>query len=98
MNPTLKGIVKQELQKLLDVGFIYPILDSEWISPLVIVPKNIGKWSICVDYMELNKDTRKDHFPLPFNDQVLYVLVGNKYLSFLYGFSGYNLIQINIED
>eukprot|EP00253_Pinus_taeda_P034036 PITA_34036 len=39
MNPTLKDIVKEELQKLLDAGFIYPISDSEWVSPLVPVPK-----------------------------------------------------------
>ena len=30
MNPALKDIVKEELQKLLDAGFIYPISDSEW--------------------------------------------------------------------
>jgi hypothetical protein len=44
MNPTLKDIVKIELQKLLDVDFIYPISDSQWVSPLVIVPKKGGKW------------------------------------------------------
>eukprot|EP00253_Pinus_taeda_P004092 PITA_04092 len=39
MNPTLKDIVKEELQKLLDARFIYPISDNEWVSPLVLVPK-----------------------------------------------------------
>eukprot|EP00253_Pinus_taeda_P022003 PITA_22003 len=65
MNPALKDIVKEELQKLLDARFIYPISDSEWVSPLVLVPKKNGKWRICVDYRELNKATKKDHFPLP---------------------------------
>ena len=41
MNPTLKDIVKEGLLKLLDAGFIYPISDSEWMSPLVLVPKKI---------------------------------------------------------
>ena len=68
MNPTLKDIVKEEVQKLLDAGFIYSISDSEWVSPLVFVPKKNGKWRICVDYRELKKATKKDHFPLPFID------------------------------
>ena len=32
LNPHLKDIVKDELQKLLDVNFIYPISDSKWVS------------------------------------------------------------------
>ena len=66
MNPALKDIVKEELQKLLTVGFIYPISDSKWVSPLVVVPNKVtGKWCICVDFRELNKATLKDSFPLP---------------------------------
>jgi len=98
MNPTLKDIVKEELQKLLDVGFIYPISDSEWVSPLVLVPKKNGKWRIYVDYQELNKATKKDHFPLPFIDQVLDGLVGKTFFSFLDGFNRYNQIQIISKD
>ena len=72
MNPTLKDIVKEELQNLLTPGFIYPIFDSKWLSPLVVVPnKFIGKWRICVDFRELNKSTLKYYFTLPFIDQVL---------------------------
>lgn len=98
MNPTLKDIVKEELQKLLDAGLIYPISDSEWVSPLVLVPKKNGKWRICVDYKELNKATKKYHFPLPFIDQVLDGLAGKFFSSFLDGFKGYNQIQINPKD
>jgi hypothetical protein len=39
MNPIVKDIVKDELQKLLRIKFIYLISDSEWVSPLVLVPK-----------------------------------------------------------
>ena len=98
INPALRDIVKNELQKLLNAGFIYPILDSQWVSPLVIVLKKGGKWCVFEDYGELNLATKKDHFPLPFVDQVLDNLVGKKYFSFLDGFSGYNQIQIALED
>jgi len=98
MNPALKYIVKEELQKLLDVGFIYPISDSEWVPPLVLVPKKNGRWRIFVNYRELNKATKKDHFPLPFIDQVLDGFAGKKFFSFLDGFSEYNQIQISPED
>ena len=90
MNPMLQDIVREVLQKLLRVNFIYPISDSQWVSPLVIVPKKNGKWRICVDYRQLNKATLKGYFPLPFIDQVLDTLAGKSSFSFLDGFSGYN--------
>ena len=69
MNLILKDFVKEELQKLLNVGFIYPISDSKWVSPLVVVPKKVTwKWRMCVDFRELNKANLKDYFPLPFID------------------------------
>lgn len=98
LNPHLKDIVKAELQNFLYVNFIYPVSDSKWVSPLVAVPKKNGKWRIFVDYRELNKETQKDHFPLPFIDQVLDSLAGNKFFSLLNGFNGYNQIHITSED
>jgi len=98
VNSTLKDIVKIEIEKLLKVKFIFPILDSRWVSPLVIVPKKNEKWRVYVDYRALNKATHRDHFPLPFIDQVLDNLAEKKYFSFLDGFSGYNQIQIAKED
>jgi hypothetical protein len=71
MNPTLKEIVKEELHKMISLNFIYPIYVNQWVSPLIIVPKNNGKWRICFDYMEFKEATHEDHFPLPFIDQVL---------------------------
>ena len=78
MNPILKEIVKEELQKLLKAGAIYRIFDSQWVSPLLVVLKKNGKWIIYVDYGELNKATHKDYFPLPFIDQVLDALAEKK--------------------
>ena len=66
MNPALKEVVKEELQKLLNANFIYSLSNSYWVSPPMIFPKKNDKWRVCVDYRELNKAIQKDHFPLPF--------------------------------
>jgi hypothetical protein len=112
----MKEVVKKEVLKLLDVGIIYPISDSQWVSPVQVVQKKSGitvvknedeeliptiittGCSVCIDYRRLNKVTRKDHFPLPFIDQMLERLVGHSYYCFLVGYSGYNQIAIAPED
>ncbi|GJW70032.1 reverse transcriptase domain-containing protein, partial [Tanacetum coccineum] len=55
-------------------------------------------WRVCIDYRKLNEATRKDHFPLPFMDQMLERLAGNEYYCFLDGFSGYFQIPIVLKD
>ncbi|MCO5607743.1 hypothetical protein L7F22_061943 [Adiantum nelumboides] len=57
-------------------SFIYPIDDSDWVSPVVVTPKKNGKWQVCVDYKPLNAPTKKDHFPLPFQDEILNEVIG----------------------
>ena len=53
---------------------------------------------VCIDYRRLNAATKKDHFPLPFIDQMLERLAGHKYYCFLDGYSGYNQIPVAPED
>nr|GEX92935.1 DNA-directed DNA polymerase [Tanacetum cinerariifolium] len=55
-------------------------------------------WRVCIDYRKLNEATRKDHFPLPFMDQMLERLAGNEYYCFLDGFSGYFHVPIDPKD
>nr|GEU59382.1 reverse transcriptase domain-containing protein [Tanacetum cinerariifolium] len=55
-------------------------------------------WRVCIDFRKLNDATRKDHFPLPFMDQMLERLAGNEFYCFLDGFSGYFQILINPPD
>nr|GEW68987.1 DNA-directed DNA polymerase [Tanacetum cinerariifolium] len=47
-------------------------------------------WRVCIDYRKLNEATRKDHFPLPFMDQMLERLIGNEFYCFLDGFSDWD--------
>ena len=55
-------------------------------------------WRACIDYRKLNAGTRKDHFPLPFMDQILERVAGHEFYYFLDGYSGYNQIEIALED
>ncbi|CAN6583757.1 unnamed protein product [Malus baccata var. baccata] len=64
-----------------------------------LVPQRIQTgWRVCIDYRKLNAATRKDHFPLPFIDQMLERLAGYAFYCFLDGYSGYNQIVITPED
>jgi hypothetical protein len=89
LNNAMREVVKKEVLKLLKAGVIYPISNSEWVSPVQLVPKKGGMTVICneknqlipqrtvtgcwmcIGYRKLNKATRKDHFPLPFIDDML---------------------------
>jgi hypothetical protein len=93
-------VVKEEILKLLAAEIIYPISDSEWVSPIHVVPKKGGMtveeneagqqipirkvtgWRMCTDFRKLNKATKKDHFPLPFIDQMLERLAGHEYFCY----------------
>ncbi|WKA10600.1 hypothetical protein VitviT2T_028165 [Vitis vinifera] len=55
-------------------------------------------WRVCIDYRKLNVVTRKDHFPLPFIDQVLERVSGHPFYCFLDGYSEYFQIEIDVED
>ncbi|GJX44180.1 reverse transcriptase domain-containing protein [Tanacetum coccineum] len=87
VNPKNHEVIKKEVIKLLDAGLIYPI-----VRGLVI------GWRVFIDYRKLNDATRKDHFSLPFMDQMLECLARNEYYCFLDGFSGYFQIPIDPQD
>ncbi|KAK9046300.1 hypothetical protein V6N11_052192 [Hibiscus sabdariffa] len=109
-------VVKKEIQKLLDADIIYPISDSDWVSPIHVVTKKTGVtvvenpqgkliptrvqngWRVCIDYRKLNSLTRKDHFLLPFIDQLIERLAGKTHYCCLDGFSGFFQIPVALED
>ncbi|GJX59650.1 hypothetical protein Tco_0291040 [Tanacetum coccineum] len=64
----------------------------------LIPSRTVIGWRVCIDYRKLNDATRKDHFPLPFIDQMLERLCGNEYYYFLNGFLGFFQILIAPKD
>ena len=85
----MREVVRTKIIKLLEIGIIYPIADSRWVSHVHCVPKKGGpavvpndknelipqrivtSYRIVIDFIKLNKETRKDHYPLPFIFQML---------------------------
>jgi hypothetical protein len=64
-----------------------------------LVPTRVQSgWRVCIDYRKLNAATRKDHFPLPFIDQMVERLAGHEYYCFLDGYSRYNQVLVDPED
>nr|GEV26287.1 reverse transcriptase domain-containing protein [Tanacetum cinerariifolium] len=53
--------------------------ENNELIPMILV----SGWRVCIDYRKLNDATRKDHFLLPFMDQMLERLVGNEFYCFL---------------
>nr|GEZ09069.1 DNA-directed DNA polymerase [Tanacetum cinerariifolium] len=64
----------------------------------LIPTRLVTGWRVYIDYRKLNDATRKDHFPLPFIDQMLERLAGNEFYCFLDGFLGYFQILIDPQD
>nr|GEW62317.1 reverse transcriptase domain-containing protein [Tanacetum cinerariifolium] len=77
---------------------IHEVIKKENEENELIPTRLVTGWRVCIDYQKLNDATRKDHFPLPFMNQMLEKLAGNKYYCFLDGFSGYFQIPINTQD
>nr|GFB98044.1 reverse transcriptase domain-containing protein [Tanacetum cinerariifolium] len=88
---------KEEL-KACEAKTIKSSIDEPPEENELIPTRLVTGWRVCIDYRKLNEATRKDHFPLPFIDQMLERLAGNEYYCFLDGFSGYFQIPIDPRD
>nr|GFA57350.1 retrovirus-related Pol polyprotein from transposon 17.6 [Tanacetum cinerariifolium] len=88
-NPKIYDVIKKEVEKLLDVGLIYPISNSPWVSLLHCVPKKCGFTVVENEENELIPTRLVTRW------RMLERLAGNEYYCFLYGFSGYFQIPID---
>ncbi|CAA6661361.1 unnamed protein product [Spirodela intermedia] len=103
LNPKVWEAVKEEILKWLNAEIIYPYRIASGVTVTVNdkgeeIQTRLQKWRVCIDYRKLNAATKKDHFPLPFIDQILDRLAGQTYFCFLDGYSGYNQIAIHPDD
>ena len=92
-HPNVEVQIIQEVQKLLTVGFIKPIMHPNWLSNIVPVKKKNGQIRYCVDFQNLNKACPKDEFPLPNMEMFIDSATRHAMFSFLDDFSGYNQIK-----
>ncbi|RVX02709.1 Transposon Ty3-I Gag-Pol polyprotein [Vitis vinifera] len=97
-HPERQKVIRNEIDKLLEAGFIREVSYPDWLANVVVVPKKEGKWRVCVDYTNLNNACPKDSFPLPRIDQIVDSTSGQGMLSFLDAFSGYHQIPMSPDD
>ncbi|KAG7559308.1 Ribonuclease H domain [Arabidopsis thaliana x Arabidopsis arenosa] len=90
--------VNAEVEKLLKIGSISEARYPDWLANPVVVKKKNGKWRVCVDITDLNKACPKDSFPLPHINRLVEATAGNKLLSFMDAFAGYNQILMHPDD
>ena len=97
-HPDVEAQIIQEIQKLLTVGLIKPIMHPKWLSNIVLVKKKNGQIRCCVDFRNLNKACPKDEFPLPNMDRLVDSAAGHAMFSLMDGFNGYNQIRMSSKD
>ena len=97
-RPELVPKIEEELNKLIEAGFIREAKYPTWISSIVPVKKKNGKIRICVDFRNLNNACPKDDFPIPIAELTVDSTTGHEALSFMDGFSGYNQIRMTPTD
>nr|GEU42553.1 putative reverse transcriptase domain-containing protein [Tanacetum cinerariifolium] len=86
-----------QLKELSDEGFIRPIF-SPWGAPVLFIKKKDGSFRICIDYQELNKQTVKNHYPLPRIDDLFDQLQGSSVYSKINLRLDYHQLRVREED
>ena len=97
MAPVELKELKEQLQDLLDKGFIKPSV-LPWGAPVLFVKKKDGSMRLCIDYRELNKVTIKNKYPLPRIDNLFDQLQGASVFSKIDLRSGYHQLKIKRQD
>ncbi|GKV50663.1 hypothetical protein SLEP1_g57362 [Rubroshorea leprosula] len=96
-GPEKQTAIDEEIQKLLQAGFIRRVEYSKWVSNPVLVKKPNSKWRMCIDFTNLNDACPKDPHPLPNVEKLVERAAGHERMSFLDANSGYHQIGRNIK-
>ncbi|GKV38865.1 hypothetical protein SLEP1_g46725 [Rubroshorea leprosula] len=91
-------VIKEEVEKLLQAGFVRRVDYCEWVANPVLVKKANGKWRMCIDYTNLNDACPKDCYPMPNIDKLVEAASGNERLSLLDAYSSYHQVPMALED
>ncbi|GKB49407.1 putative reverse transcriptase domain-containing protein [Tanacetum coccineum] len=97
MAPVESKELKDQLQELLERGFIRPSV-SLWGAPVLFVKKKDGSMRLFIDYRELNRITVRNKYPLPRINNLLNQLQGEKFFSKIDLRSGYHQLRVKEQD
>ena len=89
-TPERQKAINEEVGKLLQVDAIREVEYPEWLTNVVLVKKENGKWRLCINFTDINRACPKDSFPLPRIDLIVDATAGHELLNFMDAFSGYN--------
>ena len=88
---------KEEFKRLINEGVITPS-DSEWSSPLHLVPKQSGGYRCCGDYRALNSITKSDRYPIPNINSFTTKLANKQRSTKIDLISAYHQIKMHPDD
>ena len=87
--------LKMEVERLIKLGVLRKINNSEWAAPTFIIPKKDGSVRFISDFRELNKRIKRKPYPIPKIQDLLLKLEGFKYATSLDLNMGYYLIELD---
>ncbi|XP_069999422.1 uncharacterized protein [Penaeus vannamei] len=92
----LEEEVKKELRSMLEIGITEPS-DSEYSTPILVVPKKDGNRRLCLDFRKLNKITKFDAEPMCDTEAIFCKIGRSRYFSKIYLTKGYWQIRLTKE-